>query len=112
MKEPRTMFKMIAFLTFAPHLTREAARDYYETRHVPLITSLMPDLERYQRNHLAEQTAGIDVVTELWFADEATANRAIAAAQENPEVARRIAEDEANFLDRSSTRLVAAEENA
>ena len=104
------MFKLIAFITFAPHLTREEARDYYETRHVPLVKSLMPAIVRYQRNHLAERTAGIDAVTELWFADRAAADRAIADARTAPSIAQRIADDEENFMDRSATRLVIAEE--
>lgn len=60
----------------------------------------MPGMLEYRRNYLEQSMAGFDVVTEVWFADRESLDRAMAAI-EVPEVAQRVAEDEMNFLDRS-----------
>jgi hypothetical protein len=45
------MIKVVAFLTRLPHVDRKTFRDYYETRHVPLVESLLPMLGVYERNY-------------------------------------------------------------
>jgi len=110
--------KSIALLRKRPDITREAFITYYETRHAPLIRSLLPGIVDYRRNYCvfegAFHNAGaapfdFDVVTELWFADRAAYDLAIEISGK-PEVARAIAEDEENFLDRSCTRMLVVEE--
>jgi hypothetical protein len=109
--------KTIAFLKRKAGLSREAFIDYYETRHVVLIRSLFPEIAEYRRNYLGledgvlipgDAPLGFDVVTEILFADRATYDRFWTRAAD-PEVARKIAEDEENVFDRSATRMVVVE---
>lgn len=110
--------KSIALLRRRPDLTREAFIDYYERHHAPLILSLLPGIVEYRRNFTTFEGAFVsdgaapfdfDVVTELWFADRAAYDGAMAVATRE-DVAARIAADEANFLDRSGTRMFLVEE--
>lgn len=110
--------KSIALLRRRPDLTREAFIDYYEQRHAPLIVSLLPGVIEYRRNFATFEDAFVspgaapfdfDVVTELWFADRAAYDRAMAVATRE-DIAGRIAADEENFLDRSGTRMFLVEE--
>jgi hypothetical protein len=56
-----------------PDLTRDAFREYYETRHVPLALRHVP-FTKYVRNHLvAPSKAEFDVVSEFWLAHPITA---------------------------------------
>ncbi|WP_182357164.1 EthD domain-containing protein [Tomitella gaofuii] len=107
------MFKAVALLTRRADLSRAAFIDYYETRHVPLITSLLPPFREYRRNFLDHDdrvagpdapAADFDVISEFVFDDRA-AYEDMLAAYAVPETARRIAADEENFLDRSRTRM-------
>ena len=59
----------------------EAFRDYYETRHAPLALTHGASMSRYVRRYLEPQPHAesgtcdelpYDVITELWFDDEAT----------------------------------------
>lgn len=112
--------KAIALLKRRADLEPQAFIDYYETRHAPLILSLLPGIIEYRRNYadfagaFASPGAApfdFDVVTELWFADRAAYDRAMAVAA-RPDIAARIAEDEAHFLDREKTRMFLVEERA
>lgn len=114
------MFKCIALLRRRSDLSREAFIDYYETRHSALIQRLLPGIVDYRRNYVDRDGAFIfpgaqpmdfDVVTELRFADRAAYDHFTARAAE-PDVARQIAEDEANLFDRSATRMFVVEERA
>jgi hypothetical protein len=52
-----------------PELTRDAFRDYYENRHVPLAIQHVR-FTKYVRNHLvAPSKAEFDVVSEFWLID-------------------------------------------
>lgn len=111
--------KSIALLRKRADLSRDAFVDYYETRHAPLIRSLLPGIVDYRRNFTIFDGAFVsdgaaafdfDVVTELWFADRAAYDAAMAVAL-SPEIAARIAADEANFLDRTGTRMFLVEES-
>jgi len=54
-----------------PELSRDAFRDYYETRHAPLAIQHVR-FTKYVRNHLiAPSNAEFDVVSEFWLADPA-----------------------------------------
>jgi len=101
------MTKLIAFLKSSPRLSREQVIEYYETRHVPLICSIMPGILDYRRNFLSEPVGEFDIVTEVTFADQAAFDTAMAAATAAMD---KIAEDESNFLDNSVTKLVLADE--
>ncbi|HET8613508.1 MAG TPA: EthD domain-containing protein [Sphingomonas sp.] len=114
----RARCKAIALLKRRADLEPHAFIDYYETRHAPLILSLLPGIVEYRRNY-ADFTGAFaspgaapfdfDVVTELWFADRAAYDRAMAVAA-RPDIAARIAGDEAHFLDREKTRMFLVEE--
>jgi hypothetical protein len=112
------MFKCIALLKRKPDLSREAFIDYYETQHAPLIRRLLPGIIDYRRNYVDLEGAFIfpeaapidfDVITEIWLADRPAYDRFTAAAGE-PDIARQIAEDEENFLDRGASRMIVVEE--
>ena len=114
------MFKTIALLRCKPGLTREAFVDYYETKHAPLIRSLLPGIVDYRRNFVDREglfefggaaPIDFDVVTELWFEDRAAYDRFIARCAE-PEIAQRIADDEENLFDRTASRMMIVEERA
>ena len=114
------MIKTIAFLKRKAGLSREAFIDYYETRHAPLILSIAPQICDYRRNFLIGEGAIVasgaavpdfDVVTELWYADEA-AFRGAMAAFTDPVNAQRIAADEENLFDRAHTQFYSVEERS
>jgi hypothetical protein len=112
------MIKAIAMLRKKPAITREAFIDYYETRHSGLIRRLLPGIVEYRRNFVNLEGAFVspdagpidfDVITEVWFADRAAYDAALAKAAE-PETARLIIEDEENLFDRAATRMFLVEE--
>jgi EthD domain len=113
------MIKTIALLKMKAGLTRAQFIDYYETRHVPLILSIAPQICGYRRNFIeaagaiqgaAAAARDFDCVTELWFPD-AVAFAAAMAAFADPANAERIAADEENVFERSFTRFFAVEEH-
>lgn len=108
------MFKVIALLTKKAGISREAFIRYYADNHAPLILGISPEVIHYERNFLNMEGAifapgtpspDFDVVTTLGFADRASYENAMAKFQ-SPENARKIADDEANFLDSSKTRFI------
>lgn len=112
------MIKAIALLKARSDLSRAEFIRYYETRHVPLMRSILPETLEYRRNYIQLEGAFIypgtsapdfDVITEMWYANRASYDRMMAIAT-RPEVAQRIAADEENFLDRSRTRMFLVEE--
>jgi hypothetical protein len=85
--------KTIVLSQRRPDLTRDAFRDYYETRHVPLAIRHVP-FTKYVRNHLvAPSNAEFDVVSELWPADPAAAT-----ALETSPAGELLREDAAKFM--------------
>lgn len=118
------MIKLVALLSRKPGTSFEDFVSYYETNHVPLIERLNTYMADYRRSYVDVATAvkggiasgpGIwapdfDVITEVWFADRQTFEKARAALT-SPEAARLIAEDEAKFLDRDAKRLFLTEEH-
>jgi uncharacterized protein (TIGR02118 family) len=112
------MFKVIALLSEKPGLSRDDFIEYYETKHVPLVRKLFPQIQEYRRNfldlHGAIIAAGttppdFDVVTEFWFADRAAYEETL-ASYGSPTVGETIGQDEANFLDHSKMRFIVVEE--
>lgn len=113
------MYKSIALLKCKPGLTREQFIDYYENHHVPLIRSLLPEVCGYRRNFIRHDTAigapdapvpAFDVITEIWYADQAAYESAM-ARHARPEIGSRINADEENFLDRSQTVMFVVDEH-
>ena len=110
------MPKLISLIKKQPHLTDEEFQSYYETNHAPLIKSLFPMLSDYKRTFLpssqmlfgeltlqsaiAEST--YDVITELWFKNDADLEAFMTHARK-AEILEAIRKDEANFLLSEST---------
>ena len=110
------MLKMVALFRFKPGLSREEGIDYYETRHVPLICEMLPGFFLDYRRSYPEPDAmffpdhldgappappPFDVITELWLESRAKFDE-MGARMADPAMGARVAEDEAQFLDRSS----------
>ena len=111
------MIKVIALLKARPGLSRADFITYYETRHAPLIRSLLPGIVSYRRNYVDRTGAfdsavapiDFDSVTEMRFASRAAYDRFLARAAE-PEVAWAIAADEEQVFDRAATRMFVVDE--
>lgn len=111
------MPKLIALIARQPQISRAEFREYYETHHAPLITRLLPMMQRYTRSYLPEQPdvpgdqgpANFDVLTELWFASDAQLQLFWQRIRE-PQVSAAIRADEANFLQSSRTQMYQVDE--
>ncbi|HQS68165.1 MAG: ethyl tert-butyl ether degradation EthD [Novosphingobium sp. 28-62-57] len=111
------MIKAIALLRKKDGLSREAFIAYYETRHAPLIRSLLPHIADYRRNYVDREGAftsavaalDFDSVTEMRFASRAHYDAFLAAAAD-PHTAALIAQDEENVFDRAATRMFVVDE--
>ena len=73
-------YKILLFMKRRAGMTMEAFKDYYENHHVPLALKYSSNISRYVRRYLTPHpnpdtgAAGelqFDVITELWFDDEA-----------------------------------------
>jgi hypothetical protein len=111
-------FKVMALLGKKPGLSKAEFIDHYENRHVPLIKGMFDGIVEYRRSYVdltgAILSDGVappdfDVVTELWFKDRA-GYEAMLAGPGNPEIAKRVADDEDHFLDRTKTRFFVVDE--
>jgi hypothetical protein len=115
------MIKVVVFLSRLPHLDREAFKAYYEERHAPMCEKLLPMVTVYERNYpdagkvrpaagqSLDEAIGFDALTVLRFKD-AEAYDAHQAALKDPKIRQIILDDEANFLDRSKTRVFVVDE--
>lgn len=110
--------KGMSFHVRRSHLSRDQFRDYYETRHTPLVAGLFQVDRRYQRNYPDAATACLpqgmadtpfDSVTQAWY-DDLDAMKRFREAIGNPAVLSRLREDEANFLDGSKSILFQVDE--
>jgi hypothetical protein len=111
-------FKVMALLGKKAGLSKADFIDYYENHHVPLIGGMFDGIVEYRRSYInldgAIMAEGVsppdfDVVTELWFKDR-SGYEAMLAGPGNPEVAKRVADDEEHFLDRGKTRFFVVDE--
>jgi uncharacterized protein (TIGR02118 family) len=107
------IYKILLFMKRRPDITVEAFRDYYETRHAPLATKSSAGLSRYIRRYIDPQPhpeTGVpgelpfDVITELWFDNEATFKGTLRYITTNIMPAE-IVEDEKQLFDRTSFRI-------
>jgi uncharacterized protein (TIGR02118 family) len=111
------MPKLIALISKQPQLSAVDFREYYEANHAPLVARLLPMIQRYTRSYLPAVPeapgdlgdANFDVLTELWFADEA-ALEAFWLRIREPEVRAAIRADEANFLRSERTQMYRVDE--
>lgn len=115
------MLKAIVLLKRRADITVDQFMDHYENRHVPLVREVLPSIGKYVRNYLDTKSVSagrqegdapspyFDVITELWFQDDAAYQDFIDALAD-PEVSRRLQEDEERFLDRSIVQTYAVEE--
>jgi EthD domain len=96
-----------------PGMTMEAFKDYYENHHVPLALKYSSDISRYVRRYLAPQpnpdtgAAGelqFDVITELWFDDEAKFQGTVKYLSTSV-MPDEIVEDEKRLFDRPTMRM-------
>jgi uncharacterized protein (TIGR02118 family) len=107
------MIKVLLFVKRKPGLTPEEFRARYESGHVPLVPNELKHLRQYRRNYV-KHTPGqpepdYDVVTEFWF-DDKEGWKATAAYALDPVTGKTLADDEAQFMDRSSMRFVMVHE--
>jgi hypothetical protein len=109
-----TNYKILLFMKRRPGMTLESFRDYYENHHVPLCEKYTSSgVSRYLRRFLtphpnpetgATDELQFDVVTELWFKDEAVFRGTVQylATSIMPD---EVVEDEARLFDRTKTRM-------
>ena len=106
-------YKILLFMKRRPGMTFEAFRDYYENHHVPLCLKYTSGISRYVRRFLtpqpnpetaATQELQFDVITELWFEDEAVFRGTVQylATSIMPD---EIVADEKRLVDRALTRM-------
>ena len=110
------MLKLVALISAKPDISREDFIAYYESSHAPLVKRLLPMIAEYRRSFvyregdsaIAPPAPGFDVLTELWFEDQAALDAFWARIQE-PEVIAQIRADEAHFLTSERTELFQVE---
>lgn len=118
------MLKAVVLLRRKAGLSPEQFRDHYESNHVPLVRRVLPMIGRYVRNYLdltsvsagrqddstsSAPTPYFDVITEIWFDDDAAYQRFLDALSD-PVVSEALREDEERFLDRSIVQTYAVQE--
>ncbi|UZW57513.1 EthD domain-containing protein [Sphingobium sp. JS3065] len=112
------MFKLIGLLKKRGDVDFEYFKDYYENKHAPYASEVLPVGRDYRRNYVkrlrvngveVDDAFEYDVVTEMWFDDEAGYEK-FAAAMANDEIRRNIISDEEKFLDRSKSVIMIVEE--
>lgn len=110
----KTFYKILLPMKRKPGMSVEEFRDYYETRHAPMAERYSASVSRYIRRYLEPHPhpengpAGelpYDVITELWFEDEAVFKGTLAYLTTSAMPDEVIA-DEGNLFDRSSFRIV------
>jgi hypothetical protein len=106
-------YKILLFMKRRPGMTFEAFQDYYENHHAPLCAKYASGLSRYVRRFLtphpnfetgAKEELPFDVITELWFDDEALFRGTVnyLATSIMPD---EVVEDEKQLFDRTRTRM-------
>ena len=110
-----TTYKILLFMKRRPGMSVEAFRDYYENHHVPLAMQHGGgvQLARYVRRYLDPQPHAesgtneelpYDVITELWFDDEAIL-RGTVQYLSTTVMAEAVVADELKLFDRATMRM-------
>jgi hypothetical protein len=113
---------MVTLMRKRDGMTREELIDYYENKHVPLSMELFPQIVKMTRNFpttdnfhyvsSADQPkVPFDVVTEHWFADQASYDQMMADFAGDPAKFQKLSEDEEAFCDKSSVLMFMVEEH-
>jgi hypothetical protein len=112
------MFKVIAFVTRKPGISREEFKQGYESMLVPHMRTTFPQIADYKRNYLDPSVAvivpgatlpAIDSVTEIWYRSRADFDSMMNAFAD-PKVFGPVDAIEEKILDRSKTSVVMVEE--
>ena len=115
-KQASPMLKLVALISAKPDISREDFIAHYESSHAPMVKRLLPMIAEYRRSFvcregdsaIAPPAPGFDVLTELWFEDQAALDAFWQRIQE-PEVIAQIRADEAHFLTSERTELFQVE---
>ena len=106
-------YKILLFMKRRPGMSFEAFQDYYENHHVPLCEKYTKGLSRYLRRFItphrnpetgATEELQFDVITELWFEDEA-AFRGTVEYLKTSIMPDEVVEDEKKLFDRATMRM-------
>jgi hypothetical protein len=106
-------YKILLFMKRRPGMTFEAFQDYYENHHAPLCEKYASGISRYVRRFLtshpnpetgATEELQFDVITELWFEDEAIFRGTVEYLATSIMPAE-VVEDEKRLFDRTKTRM-------
>jgi hypothetical protein len=111
-------YKILLFMKRRPGMSFEAFKDYYENHHAPLCAKYASGVSRYLRRFLtphpnpetgATEELQFDVITELWFEDEAVFRGTVKylATSIMPD---EVVEDEKQLFDRAKTRMATSVE--
>jgi hypothetical protein len=106
-------YKILLFMKRRPGMSFEAFKDYYENHHAPLCAKYTSGVNRYLRRFLtphpnpetgATEELQFDVITELWFKDEAIFRGTVQylATSIMPD---EVVADEKQLFDRAKTRM-------
>lgn len=106
-------YKILLFMKRRPGMSVEAFRDYYENSHAPLCARYSSAVDRYIRRYVEPQPhpetgpaaeMAFDVITELWFEDEAVFRGTLDYITTSimPD---EVIEDEQQLFDRASFRI-------
>ena len=106
------MYKVMAFISRKPGISKEEFRAYYESNHIRLIADVAPSMATYRRNYINfgdpflrnEEKIDFDVVTEMLFNDRAECERWFEAFGEPASLAR-VIDDESKFIDVATVRV-------
>ena len=113
------MFKAMVMIKRKRGMSMQDFINYYETRHAPLGYSKVPNLKRYVRHFIrpygndvysADAEPPYDVLTEIWFDDEADFKQGMAYLT-SPETAAIIGADEENLFEKASIRFMIMEDH-
>src|SRR5947209_8575192 len=109
---------MMVLIKAKAAISFDAFRDYYETKHVPLIRRLHPMIAEYRRNYIDRERTQLspgrewpdfDVITEARFHswEDFIRFRTVSA---DPAVRRQVLADEAHFVDTARTQRLIVDE--
>ena len=110
---PQHHYKILLFMKRRPGMSFEAFKDYYENHHAPLCAQYASGMSRYLRRFVtphpnpetgATDELQFDVITELWFEDEAVFRGTVKylATSIMPD---EVVADEKQLFDRTQTRM-------
>jgi len=118
------VIKLVYVITRRADLSAAAFRDYWLTRHAPLVTAQAEALRlrKYVQSHLVDHPANealrsvrgmlppVDGITEVWW-DSLAEMQAARATEAGRRAGRALAEDEAKFIDFARSAVFLTEEH-